>query len=486
MTQAADTQLTRSQTSDLPRNIAIVLGMAFYWSMADITRVDYFISLQAGLSSGVWAAFAAYCAVAVASIVVLFAKRAHVEKLLDEKRWLVPALSLGASLGAALLLAPLQGSSPALWAARLCTSAVPIFWFIIVTFAWGRTIIRESARRGMGIAVLSFAVGIAITFCSMLPNPLGNAVIVFTPFATSVLWWLASGTGEEPPASNRVADLENAQIPTFVICGLFLCGAGFAHDFANYSDSLSITSPFTQASALLTSLTCAALLSVALLISSRSSNADRMFIVAWSTLALAFFGCLFAAALEMFARPQQAGSIMGAIFMGFKLLLWIFTTNVARNSQISSTTAFGVLYLPLNMFMLIVIGTALPVMLQFGDAAVATYAQEILLALAFVLIAAAFVFFIRYAPTITEAVLDSAKSTSNYETLSQVARECGLTARETEIALLVSQGYSAKTIAEMLYVSPETIRTHTKRIYRKLGVHSKDDVIKLANPHKTP
>lgn len=471
---------------DVPRYLAVVFGMAFYWSMADITRVDFFISLQAGLSSGAWAAFAAYCAVAVASIAVLFAKRAQVEKLLCEKRWLVPALSLAASLGAALVLAPLQGTTLALWVARLGASAVPIFWFIVVTFAWGRVIIGESARRGMGIAVLSFAASIAVTFCSMLPNPLGNAVIVFTPFATSVLWWLASGTGEEPPASHRLADLKNAQIPTFVICGLFLCGAGFAHDFANYSDSLSIASPFTQASALLTSATCAALLSLALLISSRSSNADRMFIVAWSTLALAFFGCLFATVLGVFAQPQQAGSILGAVFMGFKLLLWIFTTNVARNSQVSSTTAFSILYLPLNMLMLIVIGTALPVMLQFGDAAVTTSAHGIILALAFVLVAAAFVFFIRYAPTITEAVLDSAKSTSNYETLSEVAREHGLTARETEIALLVSQGYSAKTIAEMLYVSPETIRTHTKRIYRKLGVHSKDDVIRLANPYDIP
>lgn len=471
---------------DILRYLAIVFGMAFYWSMADITRVDFFISLQAGLSSGAWAAFAAYCAVAVASIVILFVKRAQVEKLLDEKRWFVPALSLAASLGAALILSPLQGSAPALWAARLCASTIPIFWFIVITFAWGRVIIRESARRGMGVAVLSFAVGIAVTFCSLLPNPLGDTVIIFTPFVTSVLWRLASDSSEEPPASNRLADLKNAQIPTFIICGLFLCAAGFAHDFANYSDSLSIASPFTQASALLTSATCAAFLSLALLISSRSSNADRMFIVAWSTLAIAFFGCLFATVLGAFAQPQQAGSILGAVFMGFKLLLWIFTANVARNSQISSTTAFSILYLPLNMLMLVVIGTALPVMLQFGDTAVTAYAHETFLGLAFALIAATFVFFIRYAPTITEAVLDSAKSTSNYETLSEVARGCGLTARETEIALLVSQGYSAKTIAEMLYVSPETIRTHTKRIYRKLGVHSKDDVIKLANPYKIP
>lgn len=65
----------------------------------------------------------------------------------------------------------------------------------------GRAIIRESGRRGMGIAVLSFAIGIAITFCSMLPNPIGDTVIALTPIATSTLWWLASDEAEEPPLS---------------------------------------------------------------------------------------------------------------------------------------------------------------------------------------------------------------------------------------------------------------------------------------------
>lgn len=107
-----------------------------------------------------------------------------------------------------------------------------------------------------------------------------------------------------------------------------------------------------------------------------------------------------------------------------------------------------------------------------------------MLVLAFALIVVTFIFFIRFAPTLNESSIDSAKSTSNYEALSRIADKRGLTARETEIVLLVSQGYSAKTIAEMLYLSPETIRTHIKRIYRKLEVHSKQDIIKLVNPYK--
>lgn len=474
-----------SSRPNAARCLLIVFGMAFYWSTVDITRVDYFISLQAGSSNGAFAAFAAYCAVAAAIIVFLFVKRKRVEALFSEKSWLVPALSLVASIGVILLLFPFKSSGLVFWIARLCASTAPIFWFVIITLAWGRTIIQESARFGMTIPVLSFAVGIVITLCSLLPEPISSIVIIVTPPATSILWWLSANKNDsDPPASTRLADLENAQIPTFVVCGIFFCTAAFVHDFVNYSSSHAITAPFTQWIAVATSITCVVLLSAALAISSRSKNPDHAFIVAWSTVAIAFFGCLFATALGAFPNEEGARGVVAACFMCFKLLLWIFTASVARNSQVSSTTAFSVLYLPINIFMVAVVGTVLPILLQLEGSTLSTYHQEILLILAFALLIVAFVFFVRYAPALSEAILESAKSTSNYEILSHVATEKELTARETEIVLLISQGYTSKTIAEMLYVSPETIRTHTKKIYRKLGIHNRQDIIKFVNSHK--
>lgn len=47
-----------------------------------------------------------------------------------------------------------------------------------------------------------------------------------------------------------------------------------------------------------------------------------------------------------------------------------------------------------------------------------------------------------------------------------------LTRREKEIALLVKEGLTAKQIAEMLFISPSTVRNTMQKIYVKLGVHS--------------
>lgn len=50
-----------------------------------------------------------------------------------------------------------------------------------------------------------------------------------------------------------------------------------------------------------------------------------------------------------------------------------------------------------------------------------------------------------------------------------------LTARELEILKHIVTGKSLKTIAETLFISYDTIRTHTKHIYQKLEVASKSE-----------
>lgn len=63
------------------------------------------------------------------------------------------------------------------------------------------------------------------------------------------------------------------------------------------------------------------------------------------------------------------------------------------------------------------------------------------------------------------------------ELVQQVAREGGLTKRETEVVELLLEGRSLRIIQEELFISEGTARTHTKRIYAKLGVHSKQELI---------
>lgn len=59
-----------------------------------------------------------------------------------------------------------------------------------------------------------------------------------------------------------------------------------------------------------------------------------------------------------------------------------------------------------------------------------------------------------------------------------------LTRREQELLDLLSQGYRYKEIADKLFVSIDTIRTHIRNIYRKLEVQSRAEAIHKIYPNQ--
>jgi len=54
-----------------------------------------------------------------------------------------------------------------------------------------------------------------------------------------------------------------------------------------------------------------------------------------------------------------------------------------------------------------------------------------------------------------------------------------LSEREVDVACLIAQGRSKANIAQQLYVTENTVRTHSKNIYAKTGVHSNQELMDL-------
>jgi DNA-binding NarL/FixJ family response regulator len=57
-----------------------------------------------------------------------------------------------------------------------------------------------------------------------------------------------------------------------------------------------------------------------------------------------------------------------------------------------------------------------------------------------------------------------------------------LTAREADVLELLQQGYTNAEIAHHLSIGIETVRTHARNIYRKLGISTRRDLARLARP----
>ncbi len=59
-----------------------------------------------------------------------------------------------------------------------------------------------------------------------------------------------------------------------------------------------------------------------------------------------------------------------------------------------------------------------------------------------------------------------------------------LSGRESEILSYLSKGYRYKEIAEKLFISIETVRTHIRNIYEKLQVHSRTEALLKVNDQR--
>jgi two-component system, NarL family, response regulator LiaR len=57
--------------------------------------------------------------------------------------------------------------------------------------------------------------------------------------------------------------------------------------------------------------------------------------------------------------------------------------------------------------------------------------------------------------------------------------DLGITRRELEILELIAQGMSNREIAERLYVSENAVKTHSSRVFEKLGARRRTQAVQL-------
>lgn len=89
-----------------------------------------------------------------------------------------------------------------------------------------------------------------------------------------------------------------------------------------------------------------------------------------------------------------------------------------------------------------------------------------------------------YGDEIAKIIFNSYNFETSQPKIIKNEKHIALTQREKEILRLVSDGYSAREIASMLFISPRTVETHRLRIMQKLEAHNTAELIKLAVLYK--
>lgn len=65
------------------------------------------------------------------------------------------------------------------------------------------------------------------------------------------------------------------------------------------------------------------------------------------------------------------------------------------------------------------------------------------------------------------------------EAVRRLSSQYDLTQRECDVMRLLSKGYTQKRIAQDLGLSINSVQTYAKSLYRKMDVHSRQDLIDL-------
>ncbi len=113
----------------------------------------------------------------------------------------------------------------------------------------------------------------------------------------------------------------------------------------------------------------------------------------------------------------------------------------------------------------------------------------VILVLVYLYVEPIFLYTLKRKPVIVNATAEENKE-ENDETGDDMTAEQSIAAvsvlsqlskRELEVADLIAAGYSNSDIANVLFISPHTVNDHTKKIYKKLDVHSRFELTALIN-----
>jgi DNA-binding CsgD family transcriptional regulator len=203
----------------------------------------------------------------------------------------------------------------------------------------------------------------------------------------------------------------------------------------------------------------------------------------WLVVLLAIATGLVVAAFTGGTAQSLSLGIIAAAQRFVAVFLYLALSDIAHNSRYDSDVVFG-LGKGL-LYALPVAGGALFANLQdltFGD-------SRYSLVVVYVLMLALFLFMRNSAPQglklfgDLDPSLPSGQTKQLEQQIDALAASYKLSNREKEIIALYAQGRNRAFISEQLFISENTVRDHIRSIYKKMHIHSKQELISILQRH---
>ena len=468
--QSARREVARFRRS-LAENPSICASLALYW----FWQITLFQSPAATLWTALFDApqlsYPTLLAALAISYAALWALHRGASKV-ARCAWYLPVISMFMLCGTAIAIIPLRQSALSLPHAPIAASCLIGVGSAAFVVEMGRFFAKTGTRSALSAGIVSAICGTMLfSLCGMLPTAVSDVLLTVSPAIACALLstarkgfrkdrYYSHGLNSKPKFPPRYA-------ATCLVQGLAF---GFmAGTISSVSHQGPIALPVLYSVAFLAG---AALLALTALPLGLDFN-HLLYKVGHPLMAIGFL---------LLCCTLGNTTVCGFIFTAGYCYVYIIMTclNAHFSHDLGCSPGWIV---ALSTFFLVLGQIAAQVLVGtiawFASASVLT--TEIAGIMAFALPACSLVF------------LDERNSSSGWGAMRpgqddvderagiarKLSSEFALTPREVDVALILARGRNKERAAEELHLARETVKTHTANIYRKLAIHSQQELIDL-------
>lgn len=447
-----------------------IAGFALYWPMLRQFELGSLLGNYAEReAAGALVLVAVLLSLLVLSAVAIGARRT-IEPFFARRSPVAVTLGCAGSLGAVLLMgAPVCGI---LQGALVVVGAVCMaLGYLALTLAWASALLAADRRQGLVVVAAGYALAAWMPLIELLGESFALGFTLLSPVGSVLAWRWYAGGSPRPEIDYSIKTIASLPLLFVGMIALFLF-VGRVSVGALIPIHAQIELPIRLADAAV-----ALLFAGAFLVQVRPGAVvawDTAMKSAWVFLALLVIAGLLSSGASWHVTLGEG--LVAAGFNCFELFLWVLLMRVAREQGLSVTLVFCGVFSFCKVVPVFCGKLLAPQIARWLGARGDDLLTPLMLVLVFLLVAATFVF-LTFGGRMggLAAVLPGEAST-----LDERARRYGLTPREVEVIGYVLNGYSYQKTADTMGVSLSTVQSHVKNLYRKLGVHTKDELVDWA------
>ena len=403
--------------------------------------------------------------VLIAVVIVLAVARRH-SKAFSQPFCIVLCGALGVA-ASVLLVARTE------IAVQVAGTSLRMAYVVLSSILWGCYLAQKPSQDALVLVAASGAVSFAVQGILILGDGVLLVADIAAPLA-SMLLLRKTGALKRPGPPKKDTGPKSPLWGMAIGCAVFVWFEMAFSRVLFFQTNTQSDEVFNLTSILI----CAVCIGMTAFFATRKGTTPRQIVPVFSTLVIVYMAALLITILFPQGNAPIPARIMVASGSCFRVLLWMVLLQAACMKRLSPIAAFSVFDLvvlgfPINSTVAYLLESSTKAQLDgfFTQISVTNTAAAVAL---FVIACAA----VALAMVGPRGEADRSAS-PDYNPCREVAESAGLSSREYDVMLLICRGYSAKRAANQLCLSESTINTHTDHIYKKLGVHSKQEMIEL-------